>query len=119
MALALKHVKVYLKLIAIVAFIVMALLVVLMNRDNTADIWFFGRSPDVNVLWLIAVTSGASILGWWAVSKVFRVVRELREVRRLRRNELQADEQRRLARELAEREKRIDEKIRRSITEET
>jgi len=118
MTLALKRVKVYLKLIATCTVVVIVLLVVLMNRSNTADVWFFGRYRDVNVVWLIAVTSVSSVLGWWGVRRVFRVVRELREVRRARRKELQLDEQRRLADELAEREKKIDEKIRRSITEE-
>ena len=119
MTLALKRVKVYLKLIATCAVVVIVLLVVLMNRRNTADVWFFGRYRDVNVVWLILVTSVASVLGWWGVRKIFRVLRELRQVRQLRRKQVEAEEQRRLARELAEREKRIDEKVRRSITEET
>ena len=119
MTLAFKQVKAYLKLIAIVAVVAIVLLTILMNRANTADVWFFGRYPNVNVVWLIVVTSVSSIVGWWGVRKVFQVVRELREVRRLKSKEVQDEEQRRLARELAEREKRIDEKLRRSITEES
>ena len=118
MTLALKHVKVYLKLIAIGAVVAIVLLVILMNRRNTADVWLFGRYRDVNVVWLIMVTSVSSVLAWWGVRKVFRVVRELRQVRQARRRELGLEKQRRLAEELAEREKKIDEKIRRSITEE-
>lgn len=118
MTLALKRLKVYLKLGAIGAVIVLGLLVVLMNRQNTADIWLFRGYEDVNVLWLILVTSGVSILGWWGLGKLVRVVRELREVRRLSRQEAERQAQERLARELAERERRIDEKLRRSIAEE-
>jgi len=119
MALALKRVKVYLKLIAIVAVVAMVLLVVLKNLDHKADVWFFWINEQVNVLWLILVTAVSSVIGWWAVRKIFGVLRELREVRRLNEAESKLEEQRRLAQELAEREKRLDAKVRKSISEET
>ena len=119
MTLALKRLKAYGKLVAIIAVVAIVLLVVLMNRDNTADVWFFGRYQDVNVVWLILVTSASSIGGWWAVRKTVMVIRDVRAVRRQRKQEVREQEQRRLAEELAQREKRIDEKIRRSIAEET
>ena len=119
MTLALKRLKAYLKLIAIFVVIAIVLLVILMNRGNTADIWLFRHYHDVNVVWLILVTSIASVAGWWGIRRLFKVVRELRQVRRLKKQEIDRQEQSRLARELAERERRIDEKVRRSITEET
>ena len=119
MTLALRSLKVYLKLTAIGAVAVVVLLVILMNRHNTADIWLFRRYEDVNVLSLIAVTSVVAVSVWWGVRKLFKVIRELREVRHLTRQERERQSQRQLADELAEREKRIDEKVRRSITEET
>ena len=118
MALAARQIKVYLRLVAIGAVGLIVLLVVLMNLKNRADIWFFGKHEDINVLWLIAVTAAASILGWIVVRKIFSVIRDLKELREARLHEQRMSEQKRLADEAAEREKRIDEKLRRSITEE-
>jgi hypothetical protein len=118
MTLALKRIKVYLKLVAILAVVAAILLIVLMNQDNKANIWFFGQYDGVNVLWLILITAVSSIASWWIVLKIFGTLRELRGLKRAREDRQRIDEQQRLARELAEREKRIDEKLRRSITEE-
>lgn len=117
MSLALRRIQAYLKLVAIIAVVAMVLIIVLMNQNNLADIWFFGLYRDVNVLWLILVTAVSSIGGWWIVRKVFRVLREMRELREERRRNQEREAQRRLAEELADREKRLDEKLRRSITE--
>ncbi|NLX23800.1 MAG: hypothetical protein GXY55_19275 [Phycisphaerae bacterium] len=117
MTLALKRAKVYLKVGAIVAVVLVGLLVFWMNRGRTADVWFFREYSQIPVLWLILITGTSSILGWWGVRKVIGVVRDLRELRRARESERQLSEQRRLADQLAEREKRIDEKVRRSLTE--
>jgi len=117
MTLALKQVKVYFKFAAIIAAIVVVLLVVLMNRNRTADVWFFREYSDVNVLWLILVTAVLAIVGWWGIRKVVGVLRDLRELRRSREVQRKMDEQRRLAEEMTEREKRIDEKLQRSIKE--
>ena len=119
MALASKHFKAYLKLGAIIAIVVIALLIVFMNRNHKADIWFFGYYQQIKVLWLILVTAVVSVIGWWVVSKIIRVIREVRQVRRSVKMEKQFSEQRQMAEQLTEREKRIDEKIRRSITEES
>ena len=119
MVLALRRLKVYLKLIAIGAVVVIVLLVVAMNRGHTTEIWFFGPYEKVPVLWLIVVTALSSVAGWWVVSRMFGVLRELREVRQARLVEKQRLEQQRLAQELKDREREIDEKIRRSIREET
>ena len=119
MSLAFKRVKVYLKLILIVAVVGFVLLVVLMNRKNTADIWVFKSYKEVSVLWLIVVTAVASVVAWWITRKVFTVIRELREVRKMEESQSRLDEQRKLADEMVQREKRIDEKVRRAITEES
>jgi type VI protein secretion system component VasK len=118
MSLALKRIKVYLKLSAILAVIAVILLVVLMNLDKRTDVWFFKPYEQVNVLWLILITAVSAIASWWIVLRVFGTLRELRGLRQAREDRQKIDEQQRLARELAEREKRIDEKLRRSITEE-
>lgn len=118
MTLALKRIKVYLKLVAILAVVATILTIVLANQGNLADVWFFGQYDRVNVLWLILITAVSSIASWWIVLKIFGTLRELRGLKRAREDRQRIDEQQRLARELAEREKRIDEKLRRSITEE-
>lgn len=118
MSLALKSLKVYLKLFAILAAAVVILLTVVMNQENKATIWFLWRSYEqVNVLWLILITAVSSVVSWWAFLKLFGILREFREVRKARRTQFQTEEQQRLARELAEREKRLDEKLRRSISD--
>jgi hypothetical protein len=94
-------------------------LIVLKNRANTADVWLFARYEDVNVLWLMLVTAASAVVAWWGVWKISGIVREYREVRRRTAAEADAEEARRLAREAAEREKRLDEKLRRSIRDQT
>ncbi len=117
MALALRRIKVYVKLGATVVGVVLGLLVVLMNLNRTADVWFFHDYRQVPTFWLILVAAVTAIIGWWGVRKIAGVVRDLRELRASRATEQQREEQRRLADELAEREKRIDEKLRRSISD--
>lgn len=118
MMLAVRQIWVYVKLVAIIAVVGLVLLIVGKNWSNEASIWFFGEDTKVNVLYLILITAVSSIVGWSLVRRVFGVLRELREVRESRRLQAQMEEQRRLAEQVAEREKRIDEKIRRQITEE-
>ncbi len=118
MTLALKRIKVYLKLFAILEVVVAILLIVLENQENKADIWFFSKYEQVNVLWLILITAVTSIASWWIVMKIFGTLHELRRVREAQQSRQMTEEQQRRAQELAEREKRIDEKLRRSITDE-
>lgn len=117
MALAVKKIKVYGKLIAIGAVVLAVLLIVLMNWNHRTDVWFFYRFEQVPVLWLIAVTAAGSVVAWTVLRRVVRVIRELREVRA---NEAIAQQQelhRRQAEELAERERRIDAKLQRSLSD--
>lgn len=117
MALALRRVKVYAKIGATVITALLVALVVFKNVGRTANVWFFHEYNDLGVLWLILVTAGCAIVGWWGVGKVYTVWRELGELKQAQQAQRRADEQHRLATELAEREKRIDEKIRRSISD--
>ena len=119
MALAMRQVKVYLKLGVMIAVIAVVLLLVLMNRNHTTDVWFFATYEDVNILWLMLITAVSAVICWWGARKIFRVLHELKEVRQAAILDQQMQEQRRVSQELAEREKRIDEKIRHSITEES
>ena len=117
MGLALRRIKVYGKLGATIAVGVAVLLVVLKNLSLKSNVWFFGEYPNVPTFWLMLVTAVSAIVGWWGIRKVVGVVRDLRELRASKAAERQREEQRRRAEEIAEREKRIDEKLRRSITD--
>jgi Sec-independent protein translocase protein TatA len=116
MGLALRQIKVYGKLGATVVVVAAGLLVALKNLSRTADVWFFRDYRQVPTLWLILVTAVLAVVGWWGIRKVGGVLRDLGGLRQARQAAQQRDEQQQLARELAEREKRIDEKLRRSIT---
>lgn len=73
-------VKAWIKLGITVAAIVIVLLIVVKNWNNTTKLWFFGEAT-VNVLWLIVVTAVVSVIGW----RILRsVVGEYRVIRRER-----------------------------------
>jgi len=116
-ALALKRIKVYGKLALTGGVVLAVLLLVFKNRGRTVDVWFFHEYTGVSVLLLILVTAVASVVVWWGLGKIVGLWREVRELRKVSRIERQADEQRKIAQEVAEREKRIDEKIRRTLTD--
>lgn len=116
MALAVQRIKVYGKFIVITAVLGAGLLVVLMNLTRKADVWFFHDYRQVPTFWLILVTAVTAIAGWWSFRKIVGVIRDLRELRNARQAERRQEQQQRLAREIADRERRLDEKLRRSIT---
>jgi len=118
MGLALRRIKVYCKLALMEAVAVLIFLVVVCNRQNEADVWFLTKFEKVNVLYLILVTAVSSVVLFWAITRIRGVIREVRLVREERRNAEQAAQQKKLSEELADREKRIDEKLRRSIESE-
>lgn len=115
MGLALRRIKVYGKLALVGAILVVILLVVLLNRNNVADVWFFHTFEKINVLYLMLVTAAASVVVFWGTMRIRGVIREAREVceERIAAERLAA--QKRMADELTDRERRIDEKLRRSI----
>ncbi len=113
--LALRRIKAYLKLALAVAVIVIGWLVVAYNRDHQTDVWFFVTYKDVNVVWLMFVTALVTLVLGWGTLRLAGLWRELRQLRREEREKKRMAEQQRLASELAEREKRIDEKVRQAI----
>jgi hypothetical protein len=119
MALALKRIKVYGKLTLAGAAALVLILLVFKNRGNTVDVWFFHAYTGVPVLLLVLVTAVAAVVAWWALGKIVALWWEMRQLRRDSRFERQANDQRRIADELADREKRIDEKVRRNLTDES
>lgn len=119
MGLALRRIKVYSKLGAIIAVAVVLLILIVKNKGNTADVWLFHRFEDVNVLYLILITAVVAVLLWWIVRRVFKIIRDVQEFRReSKERKVEAEHQRR-QQELSDQERRIDEKLRRSISDES
>lgn len=117
--LALRRIKVYLKLALTVAIVVTVFLVIFFNRGNETDVWFFHRFDQVNVVYLMLITAVVSIVVWWGVVRLAGLWREIRDLRRQERVNAEMAEQKRLAQELADREKRIDEKVRQAIRDDS
>ena len=78
------EVKAWARLILIVAMIIAGMLVVVMNRNNQTDLWFFHDFEDVAVLWLIAITAVVSIIGWRIILGVRGAYVELRKARMMK-----------------------------------
>ena len=92
--------------------------VVVKNRGNVADVWLFKSYEDVPTLRLMLLTSLAAVVTWWMLWGLRRLIRDWRALQTEDAVEAKAAEQKRLAEELAVRERRIDEKIKGSISEE-
>ncbi len=100
MALAFRQIKVYFKLVALVVIAGACLIVVVMNRGNTATVWLFGPYPDINVLWLMLCTAIATLIAWWLVRATAGVMKDMRELHRdKQQRELQKHVNERLAQE--------------------
>ena len=117
MGLALRQIRVYSKLAAIGAVVLIGLLVVLFNRHHRVTVWFFGTFQNVNVLWVILVTAAGSIVGFWTVSKVWRTTGELRELRRQRRAQRESAERKEALERLEQKQRQMDQKLRDAIGE--
>lgn len=114
MSLALKRVKVYLR-VAIVAVIVGAIAIVLIkNRNHRVSFWFFGLLDEhrqVNVVLLIWVVAGTTLLVARIVWFMRGLIRDMREVKQLNATKALEEQHRRRAAELAERERKFNEKL--------
>ena len=121
MSLAFKRFKVYVRCTLIVAAAVAIGLVLVKNRDNRVAFWFFGLTEEtgrINVVWLMLCTAVGTLVSWWVFSFGWGLWREVREVRRLEASKHTAEEFEKRETELNERERRIDESLKRAITHE-
>ncbi len=118
MSLVFKQVKVYARLSLVVAVVAVILLVIWNNRSHDVDVWFFGNYEQINVLWLILFTSLGSIFTWWVLSAGRSLWRDMGDLKRAADLKDQDDEQQRLAKKLADTQKRIDEKLSKAIRDE-
>jgi hypothetical protein len=121
-SLAMKRLTVYLRALVVVLVVGAIGLVLFKNRSSTVHLWFFGltdASKPVNVVWVMVWTAGFTRAAWWVISFTRGLVRDYREMSR----ERAAAEAERLhqqrAAELEERERRIEEKLKRAAGNET
>ena len=117
MTLAIKQVKVYLRTIAVALVVGAVGLVLFKNRTNYVEVWFFGLtdgSKKVNVVWLMLSTALGTLTVWRVVWFARGLWRDLREVARLKAIEEADQQHKQRAAELEERERRIEEKLKRA-----
>ena len=118
MSLAWKRWKVYVRvvLIGLVAVAIAAMLV--MNRAYVVSFWFFGltdTSREINVVWLMIFTAVGTLISWWVFSFGWGLWRDMRDMRRTGAAEKATRALAEREAELAARERRIDEKVKRAI----
>lgn len=121
MSLAIKRFKVYVRVTLIVVVAVAIGLVLFKNRDNEVSFWFFGVTEDgtqINVVWLMLCTAVGALLSWWVFSFGWGLWRDLREVKRRQAMDRATKELAKREAELDERDRRIDQKLKRAITQE-
>lgn len=121
MSLAFKRIKVYVRVLVLIVAVAAIALVLVNNRANRVAFWFFGLTDEkqpINVIWLMLCTAAATLICWWGSRFVWGVWREMREVKRLQAVRQAAKEQESRAKELNERERRLDEKLKRAISDE-
>ena len=121
MTLALKRFKVYVRSTLIVVVAVAIGLVLLNNRDNVVSFWFFGltdESRPLNVIWLMLCTAAGTLVSWWVFSFGWGLWRDMREVKRQQTMDEVAKGLAKRQAEMDERDRRIDEKLERAITQE-
>ena len=111
MALAFKRIKVYVRLIVLVAVALAVGALVFLNRSHKATVWFISEYQDVNVVWLALCVGLGSIVVYWLMGTLVSLRRDMRELDQAAKLEKREAEQRALAQKLTDQEKRIDEKV--------
>jgi membrane protein YdbS with pleckstrin-like domain len=66
-------------MIVTVILVLAVVLIIVMNRNNTATVWFFNDFKDISVLWLIVITAVVSVIARWIIGGVYRAWKELKE----------------------------------------
>ncbi|HUN79875.1 MAG TPA: hypothetical protein VMV81_00025 [Phycisphaerae bacterium] len=115
MASRMKQISVYTRLTIVIILFVALVVVVFKNRNYTTNFWPGASSEPVATLWLMLATAILSIIVFWLLSKTRRVFKDLSQLRAEEALESKAAETERLRRNLADQERRIDEKLQRAI----
>ncbi len=119
--LAAKRLGVYVRTTLILVVLVAIGAVLFNNRGNKVSVWFFwltAETAEINVVWIILSTAACTLVSWWVLGMGRRLLRDIREVARVRESKRIEQAQREREAELTQREKRIDDKLRRGITAE-
>jgi type VI protein secretion system component VasK len=117
MSVAIKKVKLYVKLVLIALVVIMVVWVLAKNYNRQADVWFFKAYEDVNVLKLLLYTAIISIISFWILTTGFKLTREWREVSKQVAHQEKLKQLDSKADELSRQEQRIDDKINRALGE--
>lgn len=117
MGLALKRIKTYAKLTAMITVALVILLVIVKNRNHKVDVWLVYKFPQTNVLWVMLVSGASAVAIAKALGMVRKVLRDVKQLRKAKAAEAKLAEQRELAEKLKEQESRIDSKMEKMITE--
>jgi len=118
MTLAIKQLKVYLRTFAVALVVGAVGLVLFENRSNKVAFWFFGLTHEdkpTNVVWLMLWTAGGTLTAWRVVWFARGLWRDMREVARLKAIEETDKQQKQRAAELEQRERRIEEQLKRAV----
>jgi len=117
MTLAIQRAKVYLRTFIVVMVVGAIVLVLFKNRANYVEIWFFGltdESKKVNVVWLLLSTALGTLTAWRVIWFARGLWRDLREVARQKAIEETDRQHKQRVAELEQRERRIEEQLRKS-----
>ncbi len=117
MTLAFKQMRVYVRTALVILVAAAVGLVLLQNREHTVEFWFFGLTPaePIKVVWLMLCTAGGTLVAWWTTIVALRLFRDMRELKQMRVIEADAKDQAERAADLDERERRLDDKLKRAI----
>lgn len=121
MSLAFKQVKVYSKLVVFLVLAGAIAAILIKNRHHEVNVWFFGlvdAAQPVNVVWLMVWTAIGAVVSWWILRTALTLVKDMRELRRDERIREREKSQQELAKKLQDQERRIDEKIQKTISQE-
>lgn len=110
-----REILAYTKLVLVIALGLAVLTTVVMNQGRKADVWLW-EAQELPTLWLMAATALVSVVLFWVLTKLRRMIVEVRQIRERRRHEREATQQRELARQLSEQERRIDAKLRKTLS---
>ena len=70
----------WVRLILTVLIIVSAIIVILGNQDNKTDLWvLFHTFKQIPVIWLILVTAGVTLVGFWIIKGVYKAYRDVKQ----------------------------------------
>ena len=73
--------KVYLKTGAAVLLLAFALVFILANRGNTANVWFCRQFSGVSAVWLVLFSAIGGIILWWLLKWFSALLGQWRSLR--------------------------------------